>query len=375
MVAGHPEDLLAPEAAALISGHACEAEAAGRLSGAVIELVHREQWLRMLIPERSGGLGWPLLRVVRVFEALAWADGNVGWCVNLGAGANMFAGYFQESVAKAIFTNPRVWCAGSGATGGVARRAEGGYIVSGYWKYASGAAHATHFTANCFLHDEAGRPVREEGEPVFRSIIVPRDAVTVQDTWKVTGLKATSSHDFSINEVFVPAEHFFSLLGPSAFSGGPLYQFPFEVMAVFNMASMATGIALHFIDLFKALISHKKPLHGRFPLQAEETVQRMFHQVTGEFYAARTSMYLQLEAAWSGCLAGEDQGGAAGQQMESARQAARAARHVVETLFPLCGMDIVFTNNPLNKVWRDMAVASQHYLLGPLAESRRKAYF
>lgn len=367
MTDDHPRDLLDPGWIKIIRDHAGTAERTGRLSAEVLSLIYRENWLGLLIPRSYGGLEWPLPRVVAFFEALGWADGNVGWCVNLGAGANMFAGYLDADAATAIFTGPEIWCAGSGAVSGKAASAPGGYVVSGHWKYASGAAHATHFTANCLISDERRQPLSpSEGLPV-RSIIVPRQQVTVFDTWKVSGLKATSSQDFGMDQVFIPEAHVFSLTRPSDFASGPLYRFPFDALAVVNMACMATGITLNFIDLFKSLIGRKKPLHTEALLEAQPLVRQRFESVTEEFYAARREMYEALAVAWESSVDGKPPTELEQRPLTcAARHAAAAGRNVFHALFQYCGMDILYTDSALNKTWRDMATASQHYLLGPL---------
>ncbi|MCH5682919.1 hypothetical protein LWM68_00665 [Niabella sp. W65] len=42
-------------------------------------------------------------------------------------------------------------------------------MVNGFWRYATGAPHLTHFTANCTI-EEDGRPLlNEDNRPVVRS--------------------------------------------------------------------------------------------------------------------------------------------------------------------------------------------------------------
>src|SRR5690606_24882029 len=173
MIEQHPKLMLKPEWVSDIEKCSAEAEEKRQLTATVLQLIYDCDWFRILIPKEYGGKEWPLPKAVALFEALAWADGNVGWCVNLGAGANMFAGYLDPETARGIFSHREVCCAGSGAVSGVATRVTGGYQVSGYWKYASGTAHATHFTANCYLYDAQRKPVEEAGSPEFRSFLFP----------------------------------------------------------------------------------------------------------------------------------------------------------------------------------------------------------
>lgn len=353
----------------IIRQHAFDAERAGALTGAMLSLIDQKGWLQMLVPACCGGLEWPLPRVVSLLESLARADANMGWCVNLGAGANMFAGYLEKESAREIFGASGAWCAGSGAIGGEAGKCRGGYRISGRWKYASGSRHASHFTANCFLLDGQGNAIMENGKRAFRSFIFPAHEATVHATWDVTGLQATSSNDFSVSALFVPEAHSFSLLHPSDFAGGPLYRFPFAVLAVVNMACMPTGIALHFLDLFEALINRKKPLYRETVLSGDEKIQALFQSSKTDFLTARKAMLDALNRAWAPFEDGAQADEALLQHLVScSRHAAEKARDLVHELFPVCGMDILYSGSELNKVWRDMAAAGQHYLLSPMFE-------
>lgn len=357
------DEFLSDAELALIRQDSLAAESRGELTAPVLDLIYTKGWLRVLEPAACKGLEWELPRAVRLFEVLAYADGNVGWCVNLGAGANLFSGYLAEQTASALFSDARTWCAGSGAVSGKARKAAGGFRLSGKWKYASGSAHATHFTCNAFLFDEDQQPITVEGKPAFRSFIVPAASVKVHDTWRVTGLKATSSSDFEIDEVFVPNAETFSLLGPSPFAAAPVFRFPFEVMAVVNMAALPTGMALHLLMLFGALMATKKPLNANALLGSNDRVQATFRSCKEQLEAAREQMYQALDSVWGGHAQGK---AIAAEDLDDLRvkalAAVGAARQAVHRLLPLCGMDAVFEGSAINKVWRDISVAGQHYL-------------
>jgi alkylation response protein AidB-like acyl-CoA dehydrogenase len=363
----HPRDILAPELVNSIRSHTLASDQSGSLAPEVLEIIYRNRWFQLMVPRFCGGSELSLPETVRLFEALAWADANVGWCVNLGAGANMFSGYFDEQTALSIFESPRTCCAGSGAISGTAIQAEGGYSVSGRWKYASGANHATHFTANARILDRNNQSVMENGEPAFRSFIFPATGVLNYRNWNAIGLKASSSNDFEVKEVWVPQQHTFSLVRPSVFAEGPLYKFSFATLAVVNMACMSTGIALQFLDLYNELARHKKPLHSDELLQDNQAACRIVEQVAGAFTTARKEMYILLQEVWDIYAAGQyADDDIRGKLEHAARAAAAAARTVMNEIYPLCGMSIVDPGSLLNKVWRDAATASQHYLLSPV---------
>lgn len=365
--AADPRTVLPEALTGQLRQYAGPAETRRSLPQEVLDTICEQDWFRLMTPAALGGRELSLPATVQLFEALAWAEANTGWCVNLGAGANMFAGYLDVAVAGAIFNSPCTCCAGSGALSGTARRAEGGYILSGRWKYASGANHATHFTANAWLQDEAGQALTVEEQPVFRSFILPAAQVSNLRNWEALGLKATSSNDFAVDEVWVPESHTFSLLQPSPFASGPLYKFPFSQLALVNMTCMFTGVVLHFLELYTALAAQKKPMHGEQLLKDQPLARDTAGQAVAAFEAARQAMYRELHQVWAPYEEGGELPATAFLPFQAAcADAATAARRVLTDLYPLCGMSILAPETTLSKVWRDGMTVSQHYLLSPL---------
>ena len=54
---------------------------------------------------------------------------------------------------------------------GTARMFEGGYKITGYWSYASGAAHATVFTSNCVIEKDGVIMQDKDGNPIAQSFL------------------------------------------------------------------------------------------------------------------------------------------------------------------------------------------------------------
>jgi len=365
----HPTEILSPEIIETLRGRTFETEELKSLPRETLELIYKQRWFQVLVPKNCGGLEYTLPQVVRLFEALTYADANVGWCINLGAGANMFAGYLNGKVSREIFNHPETCCAGSGAVSGRATKVAGGYRLSGRWKYASGANHATHFTANALLLDESGMLLMEDGQPMFRSMILPKKNITNHKNWDAIGLKATSSNDFTADNVFVKDEYVFDLKRPSAFADGPLYRFPFVHLAEVNMTCMITGIALHFLESYEALAKNKKPLHSNVQLSENDGAKLILQKTADGFLQARAGMYDLLDRTWAYYEKNEVPADTLITDFRKAiYAAAKASRQLIYDLFPLCGLNIVSFQSEMNKIWRDAAVAGQHYLLSPLHE-------
>ncbi len=67
---------------------------------------------------------------------------------------------------------------------------KGGYRVTGVWPFASGSRHATWLAAHCFIVEPSGEPRRDaDGNPVQKTLVVPRERAAINDVWHVIGLK------------------------------------------------------------------------------------------------------------------------------------------------------------------------------------------
>jgi alkylation response protein AidB-like acyl-CoA dehydrogenase len=364
----HPRELLPEAVQQILHSGAAEAENKGRLTEAQLQCIYTQQYLRIWIPQYLGGAEMPLPDAVALLEALCWVDGSVGWVVNLGAGANLFAGYMSPDVARKYFADEMAWAAGSGAISGKAFRHKDGYILTGSWKYASGSAHATLFTFNAWLIDETGQQLKNTaGEPIFSSFAVPTQLVKIVPDWQVMGLRATSSHDFAVHQVWIPEAHRFNLQHPSPFHEGPLYRFPFLTFAEITTSIMLSGMAYHFLDEFEILSQHKKPTGFEQLLGSIPLVVRTWHEVQSQYHQTRNRYYQTLNQVWNSHVV---TGALAPDQLQTMKQAAgelaKVSLRSVEKLYPFCGMTSIYLQHPLNRIWRDIHVASQHQLVSPL---------
>ncbi len=85
-----PELLSRVDAESILT-HATASDQAGVLDPALQTLLHARGWFSMLAPAAAGGAELALPAVVRLEEALAGADGSLGWTVTLCAGAGFCA--------------------------------------------------------------------------------------------------------------------------------------------------------------------------------------------------------------------------------------------------------------------------------------------
>lgn len=340
----HPSKYLSEDLTTLVRRQAPDAEAEGQLPSEWLEEAYRRKWFQLFVPESLGGLGASLIDAIRLEEALAWADGSLGWTVTLCAGAGWFAGFLDATLSEAVFHNSRACVCGSGALGGRAEDLDGGYLVNGSWSYASGTPHATAFTANCRLNDGT----------VKAFVFLPSE-VDWQPVWKAMGMVATASHSFTVTDQWVPKTRAFQIDPEHAVLGQAIYQYPFGLFADVTLSANLMGMARHFLDLLEDRIAD---LTQRYPDFAT-----LFDLRSRAFVDARCTFYAALETSWNFCFAGNQISEAMSARTKLACQELLiASRTLLQDLYPYCGLSAASRDSEINRVWRDFNTAGQHAL-------------
>lgn len=328
---------------------------------ALLQYIYEQGWFKLFVPEELGGRMTPLPEALEIFEQAAVMDGNLGWLVTIGSGGGMFTAYMQAETAREQFSPVNAVVAGSGAPTGSARPADGGYSVTGEWKYCSGSTYATLFTANCRITGPSGEA--DEQSPI-RSFIFRPDQVEIVPDWNAFGLRATDSHTIRVRDAFVPESHTFSLEEQLGYQEELIYRYPFLPFAEVSFAAMTLGLARHFLEEAAALAERNQAgweaaAPGRYH-RVRERITRMEERLAVE----RSRFYDAVRASWEE-LARDGSLPDSTQQLVGrlSKQAARTAAGCAGDLFGYLGMSAIREDAAVNRIWRDLQTASQHGLL------------
>ncbi len=326
------------------------AEVEGMLTVEQLAIIYDHRWFKLFVPSSLGGLELSLPEGVRLEEELARIDGSLGWTVTLCAGANLFVGYMDGSVAVPAFADPKICLGGSGQATGKAVVEGDGYRVSGRWPYATGTPHLTHFTANCVLEKDGKDVLDASGAPVVRSFFFPRSDVQIIHDWNAFGLKATASHSFAVDDVRAGPRQAFLITPEEATWDHPIYHYPFLQFAETTLAVNTLGMTRHFLACAAALGTPK----------LRELVQTAELKLT----EARASFYDVLDTSWNELLrVGELSSGVREAVSSYSRTLVAVAREQVVAVYPYLGLVGADASSEINRVWRDIFTASQHSLL------------
>lgn len=362
MTAGshHPSALFPKEIADEIRATSAEAERLRDLHPLQLKHIYEQGWFKMFVPEFYGGLGWSLPRVLEVEESLSWMDASTAWVVTLCSGAGWFTGFLSPSLVSAIVADKHACFAGSGAATGIAEESADGFRINGYWKYASGALHATVFTANCVLHKNGRPALKSDGTPIVRAFVFQRNEVILHPHWNSMGMIATGSHSFEVKHLIVPAHRCFSLAPGEAVVNTPVFTYPFLQLAETTLSVNMSGMAMRFIELCELLLSTRKFSTGS---STTSDAYRRLALADADMRRLRERFYSAIQASWTLCEKGEVISPEVLTEVSDASYAlAHGSRQTVDALFPYCGLTAADTTQEINRVWRNLHTASQHAL-------------
>ncbi|WP_114791885.1 acyl-CoA dehydrogenase [Niabella yanshanensis] len=338
-----------------------EAEKKGSLSHAVLKIIFEEKWFKLFLPKAYGGLELDLPEALRYEEQLAYIDGSLGWTITLCAGANLFAGYIHSRKAASIFSSSKVCFGGSGAVSGVAAKVKGGYIVNGFWRYATGAPHLTHFTANCTI-EENGQPLlNKDNSPVVRSFFFNKKDVIIHEDWNTMGLIATAGHSFSVKDLKVSLDQSFIIDAAHASLKDRIYQYPFMPLAESTIAVNTLGMTRRFMELALEIVKKRQHKIGdaAYDFAAGQITkeQQKITQLAGE-------LYQWVQISWDELISkGKLSGKSIARISGKSRDLVNHCRTAVTAIYPYCGLAATNPSSDINRVFRDIFTGSQHGLL------------
>ena len=228
-------------------------------SDEVLAWIAKENLWNIWVPQCFGGLEMSFSEGLNKLRSLAKMDGSLGWTVTLCSGANFFVGNLQKSVADDIFTNPErpVCFGGSGGVFGTAERDGDCYIISGTWKYATGAPYLTHFTLNAKIQENGKDIVQKDGTPMVRSFVLKKNQVEIIPDWETMGLKATATESFKVEKQWVHKKY--SFVYNEVHRPHPIFKVHFSIFADLTLWVNYVGMAEHFLEESKKISGSAEP--------------------------------------------------------------------------------------------------------------------
>jgi alkylation response protein AidB-like acyl-CoA dehydrogenase len=237
---------------------------------------------------------------------------------------------------------------------------EGGYRISGRFQFASGIAHAEWLVGGAAIKDEAGETVEQ------RAFLVPVAEAVNHHNWQVAGLKGTSSGDFSLEDVFVPAAMTWDwqdLAQGRPRRGGAIFRLGMPAFTSDEHAAFSLGVGRKCLDLVMEIAQSKsRGFAAASMLIGDRPVfQRFVGEADLRLRAARALVVEVNERAWQEVCAGRSIEPELGMQLRAAGVlATEVAVDVGTQSLRYAGGSALFLTNKLQRCFRDLIASGQH---------------
>ena len=210
-VSGPTSDELVARAKALASDFRARSEAdptRRRLPDENVTDLRAAGLFQVLQARRNGGLELDLATHLDVVGAVAEGCPSTAWVLGVAHAHSWMLSHFPAEAQDDVYAaEPDALVSAVIRPRGTAVRVAGGFRLSGFWPFGSGAEHAQWVMVGAELADQSGAKYDEA------DLLLPRSDVTLADDWYVEGLKATGSCSIVLDDVFVPEHRVLSLVG------------------------------------------------------------------------------------------------------------------------------------------------------------------
>ncbi|MCJ7840967.1 acyl-CoA dehydrogenase [Lederbergia sp. NSJ-179] len=334
-----------------ISSQAMYIDYSGVIPDTLLQWLYEQKLFKLFVPEALGGKMLELPDALRVFQKVSEIEGNAGWLTAIGSGGGMFVPNIQKPLVEHLFKDEKAVIAGSGYPNGEVRKIDGGYIVSGEWKYCSGSSFASFYTANS---------TTENGE-IISFIFMPNQVEIIED-WNALGLRGTGSHTIRVRNALVSEEYTFQLAVQQNEYAGPVHRFPFIPFSQASFTSVCLGIAMHFYKEARRIVKKR----AKNEPKRWEAVTLLLDEQETNFQEKLEIFYTEIEALWKLHVNEEtisEQN--IDQFSKTCKETVQIVIQDVDCLIRYLGMDAIMETATVNKIWRDLHTAGQHAFITP----------
>ena len=323
-------------------------------------------YLNAAVPREFGGLGLSLAEIAPMQRRLAYYAPATAVAVNMhlywtGTAADLRRNG-DDSLAFVLeaAADGHVFAAGHGERGNdiplllstaEAERVEGGWRITGHKIFGS----LTPVWTRMGLH---AMDTSDPSSPKIVHAFVNRDApgIRVVETWDTIGMRATSSHDTILDDVFVPDSQV-GLVCPAGFAGAGLFHLGVFAWGMLGFGAVYLGIADRAYDMVVAGAHQKRSIALTRSMAHHPGVQSGIAGMRMKIEAAGAHLDRTCDD-WSN---GVDHGGEWPIKLLATKHnVVNRAWEVVDTAMELSGGSGIFRGNRMEQLFRDARLGRIH---------------
>ncbi len=346
---------------------AAASEEARSLGQPTVTALRESGLLRMSLPAAYGGASLHMVDTFPVCEALARVNGSAGWNLSIGVTTAGQALGLCDDARDEVLGDPATIVAGTVNFLSVrAARADGGYVFDGQATFLSGSAYANWLVIGGMLRDGDAPVLDANGLPTIVRGLAPAGSLTLTDTWRVSGMRATASNDAPVRALFIPDRFICAADHPGLVEGDPARGLPMLSRFGPGLAFVGLGAAQGALDGLITIAAQKVLLSSQQPLRERSDVQVDAARARGLIEAGRAFVSSAWQAAEARAQAGEPLG--AEDQMMLRLSYVTAAEHAAQAadlVFRAGGSASLFEANGIERAWRDTHAVTKHLAVSP----------
>jgi alkylation response protein AidB-like acyl-CoA dehydrogenase len=371
MAAPSAADLVdrARELAPLLRKNAAASEANRRVEEETIQAMRNAGLMRVSTPKRYGGWEMNTRAMLDVGSAIAEADGGAAWVANLNNVCCWLTSLFPVRAQDEVFgSDPDTCVSGVLNPTATVKKELGGYrVVTGEWHYNSGGWHAQWAVLGLPIVNDAGEPI-DQG-----LAMIPMSDLERVDTWFVAGMKSSGSICLRAKNVFIPDHRILSV--PQAIEGKyptemhdeAFYRSAFVALLSIILVGPILGLGRAALEFVRQKASSRTIAYTFFEKQSSSVAFQLqladaaMMIDTAHFHAYRAADDIDGAAArgvYLDLLTRARVRADTGYTVEKITQA-------IDKLLFAHGSAGFADTSPLQRIWRDAAVASRHAVVLP----------
>lgn len=316
----------------------------------------------LVTPKLFGGSELGFADLVRVTAKIASYCGSTGWVYGVLAGHSWLLNLFPLKAQQEVFEDPNALMATVFRLNGDVVETEGGYrLTNGEGRFCSGIDFA-----DWVIIGNAVKKADGSVDPCFFN--VPKSDIEVIDDWHTTGMRGTGSRSIRIKDAFIPAHRCCRLedmvkgTSPGAeVHKRPIYRMPFGDLAPFSIIGAPIGMAKGALNAYADFTG--KMAKNLSPIQIAE--QGAKFERMGEAAAdIDAALAVVVEDARRVDTASDPSDLTPIDRARIPRNwayAAQKSRYAATRLFEAAGGGTIYDGNPMQRIWRDVNSAAQHF--------------
>jgi len=355
----------AREMVPVLAERAARAEADRSIPAETIADFKQAGFFRVIQPRRYGGYELDPRVFFDIQMTLAEGCMSSGWVYGVVAVHNWQLGLFDVRAQDDVWgKDSSVLIASSYMPRGQVERVDGGFRFRGRWGFSSGVDHADWLFLGGIVPAANGA-----GPPDYRTFLVPRRDIKINDNWHTWGLRGTGSKEVVIDDAFVPEHRThraidgFTGTSPGlAVNPAPLYRLPFGQIFVRAVSCASIGALQGALDVFRKYAASRVSTNDMSRTAEDPSAQLCAAETAVAIDDMKLELHRNFGAMMETLGRGEplDVNDRIHYRYQSAAVADRCAEHI-DRLFHACGGQGIYTELPIGRFMADIHSARLHY--------------